>query len=109
VTPLQKVTMMSQDASVVVLQTLDGYRVAMVFAAINLYIWHQHAWKVNKEMLRMTFAGVAKYEDYEKAIEAANKIYDEHEYIEYGICVMREFFQTDFDYLINDQPLLKED
>ena len=57
----------------------------------------------------MTFGGVPKYEEYDEAIEAANKIYDEYGYIEYGICVMREFFQTDFDYFIDDQPLLKEE
>lgn len=100
---------MSQDASVVILQTLDGYRVAMVFAAINLYIWHKHAWQINKDMLKLTFGGVPKYEEYEKAMEAANRIYDEYGYIEYGICVMREFFQTDFDYLIDDQPPLEKE
>lgn len=100
---------MSQDASVVILQTLDGYRVAMVFAAINLYVWQKHAWQINKEMLKMTFGGVPKYDEYAEAIEAANKIYDEYGYIEYGICVMREFFQTDFAYLTDDQPLLKEE
>jgi len=99
---------MSQDASVVILQTLDGYRVAMVFAAINLYIWQNHTWKINKEVLKMTFSRVPKYEEYEKAIEAANKIYDEHGYIEYGICVMREFFHMDFSCLIDDQPKEKE-
>ena len=100
---------MSQDALVVIFQTLDGYRVAMVFAAINLYIWQKHAWQINKEMLKMTFGRCYKYDTYEEVIEAANKIYDEYGYIEYGICVMREFFQTDFEYLVNDQPPLEKE
>ena len=100
---------MSQDASVVILQTLDGYRVAMVFAAINLYIWHKHAWRINKDMLKLTFGPSAVYDTYEEVLDAANKIYDHIGYVEFGICVMREFFQTDFSYLIDDQPSVEKE
>jgi ABC-type glycerol-3-phosphate transport system substrate-binding protein len=95
---------MSQDASVMVLQTLDGYRVALVFAAINLYIWNQNVWNINKEMLKAVFGRSPKYTTYEDVIDAANKIHDDIGYVEFGICVMREFFQTDFQQLVDDQP-----
>ena len=82
---------------------------ALVFAAINLYVWNYNSWKINKEMLRIVFGRSSIYNTYEEVLEAANKIYDEIGYVEFGICVMREFFQKDFSYLIDDQPSIEKE
>jgi hypothetical protein len=97
---------MSHDNSIFILQTLDGFRTAVCHAPVNLWRWNEKrgGWDIDTNSLEMTFGNGPKYDSYEDAMASANQMHDRLGYVEYGICVVREFSDKEFNNLIYSKP-----
>jgi hypothetical protein len=91
---------MSADNGIFILQTLGPeYRVAYTQAIDNIYgkfddeTYH---WKGDMDRMIDVFGKSNVYKIIEEALDAAEKMSYDYEYLEYGVCLINDFKEMKF-------------
>lgn len=94
---------MSADNGIYILETLGPeFRVAYAGAIDNIYgdfddvIAH---WKGDKEQIKEYFKDAFKFNDLDEAVDKAQEMSDNYDYLEDGICLIKDFETLDFNQL----------
>jgi hypothetical protein len=91
---------MSSDNGIFVLETMGPeFRVAHCQGIDNIYGKFNddtHHWDGDSEMILEYFAEAPVFQDVETALDFASEMSYNYEYLEYGICLIREFMNLKF-------------
>jgi hypothetical protein len=94
---------MSDDNGIFVLHTKGPeYRVAHCQAIDNVYgnfSDESYQWQGDPEMMLEYFQNAPMFSDLEYALDKATEMSYDYEYLEYGICVIADFKDWDFNRL----------
>jgi hypothetical protein len=91
---------MSSDNGIYILETKGPeFRVAYCSGIDNIYGNFNddtHHWDGDPEMMLEYFAEAPVFTDVEKALDFATELSYNHDYLEYGVCLIREFMNQKF-------------
>lgn len=94
---------MSADNGIYILETFGPeFRVAHAQGIDNIYGKFNdstHNWDGDPEMILEYFAEAPVFQNVEKALDFASEMSYDYEYLEYGICLIREFKHLKFNEL----------